>query len=127
MDVRELDCKARIPSTRAFGNLAGDVSSILDGHAETSRANHGAIGAVHAAIADIGPTRMFVIALKQFLDVTCVDLASHLGGCALNHGGFISYVRRSCRIKLEGFDNINTKWRSGSCDKDVSRGILKLS
>lgn len=77
-EIRKLEREARVPPAPPFGVVAREVGHILDGRAEARRADHRAIGATKAALADIEPRRTLCVALQKIARSCRVDRSLHL-------------------------------------------------
>ena len=69
----------------ALDVLALQVGHVLDRRAEARRADHCAVAAREAAVGDILPAGVLIVAVQQRLDVGRVELAPHLRGGARMH------------------------------------------
>src|SRR5579872_5269142 len=77
MDVREIHGEAGVPLPPAFRLIPGKVGHLFNRGAEASRADHRAVGTREASRGHILPSRMVVIAVEEFFDVSDVHSSSH--------------------------------------------------
>ena len=101
-DVGKIHVKARVPLAPSLSMLAGEIRNILDRRTEAGRADHRAIGTSQTTGRDVIPSRMLVIAVEQFFDVSGVHDAPHLLGGTLHDllSGFL--ILRSRKSQQRG-------------------------
>src|SRR4030042_678222 len=80
VDVREIHGETRVQLAPAFGVLARQVCDIFHGRAEAGGTDHRAVAAGQAALGDVVPARVLIVAVEQLFDALRVYGAAHLAG-----------------------------------------------